>query len=59
MIRIADGGATNTNWCLVSANGEVEYFNTEGYNPFFADKIFIEASMKCNFPPHINRAKIR
>lgn len=50
MIIIADGGSTKTNWCLVNNEGEKIYFNTEGYNPYFASKEYIINSLQQNLP---------
>jgi len=50
MIIIADGGSTKTNWCLVTGEGKKVYFNTEGYNPYFASKEYIIQSLKQNLP---------
>lgn len=50
MIIIADGGSTKTNWCLVNNEGKKIYFNTEGYNPYFASKEYIINSLQQNLP---------
>jgi N-acetylglucosamine kinase-like BadF-type ATPase len=50
MIIIADGGSTKTNWCLVNNEGKKVLFNTEGYNPYFASKEYIIASLKEQLP---------
>lgn len=50
MIIIADGGSTKTNWCLVTGDGKKVYFNTEGYNPYFASKEYIIQSLQQNLP---------
>ncbi len=34
-ILIADSGATKTEWVLVHDNGEMEYYHTDGLNPYF------------------------
>ena len=44
MILIADGGSTKTSWCSIDKQGEKKYFNTEGYNPYFASVDYIIAS---------------
>jgi len=35
MILIADSGSTKTDWRLVSKNGEMDSFETIGFNPYF------------------------
>ncbi len=58
MIVIADGGSTKTNWCLVNDEGQKIYFNTEGYNPFFATRDYVVASLKKNLPGDLEFSKI-
>lgn len=53
MIIIADGGSTKTNWCLLNESGRKIYFNTEGYNPFFATTDYIINSLRNNLPSHL------
>jgi len=53
MIIIADGGSTKTNWCLVTGDGKKVYFNTEGYNPYFASKEYIIQSLQQNLPTYL------
>jgi N-acetylglucosamine kinase-like BadF-type ATPase len=50
MIIIADGGSTKTNWCLVTEEGKKVYFNTEGYNPYFAPTDYIIKSLNEQLP---------
>ncbi|WP_310392062.1 N-acetylglucosamine kinase [Hymenobacter sp.] len=50
MILIADGGSTKTNWCLVTADGNRSFFNTEGYNPEFIGTAGIVASLRKSLP---------
>ncbi|HCN85086.1 MAG TPA: N-acetylglucosamine kinase [Sphingobacteriaceae bacterium] len=50
MLLIADGGSTKTNWCLIDKAGNKTNFNTEGYNPYFVDEEYIEASLRTNLP---------
>ncbi|MDD4727352.1 MAG: N-acetylglucosamine kinase [Dysgonamonadaceae bacterium] len=53
MILIADGGSTNTTWCLLN-NGKNELvFQTEGYHPFFVDTEYITQSLRENLPQKI------
>ncbi|RFZ84068.1 N-acetylglucosamine kinase [Mucilaginibacter terrenus] len=58
MIIIADGGSTKTNWCLVTEDGKKVYFNTEGYNPYFAPKDYIIQSLKESLPTDLEKDKI-
>jgi glucosamine kinase len=53
MIIIADGGSTKTNWCLITESNSKVYFNTEGYNPYFADTPTIIASLEKNLPENM------
>ncbi len=50
MILIADSGTSKTNWCLIKQDGEKQYFNTEGYNPYFVDTVYIVNSLKQHLP---------
>jgi N-acetylglucosamine kinase-like BadF-type ATPase len=59
MIIIADGGSTKTNWCLLNESGRKIYFNTEGYNPFFATTDYIISSLRNNLPGHLALDQIR
>ena len=53
MILIADGGSTNTTWCLLN-NGKNEFvFQTEGYHPFFVGSDYINKSLTENLPQNI------
>jgi len=58
MIIIADGGSTKTNWCLINDEGNKVYFNTEGYNPYFASIDYIINSLKHNLPADLQLDKI-
>jgi len=58
MIIIADGGSTKTNWCLINDEGNKVYFNTEGYNPYFAGIDYIINSLKHNLPADLQLDKI-
>ncbi|HEY1025845.1 MAG TPA: N-acetylglucosamine kinase [Sphingobacteriaceae bacterium] len=59
MIIIADGGSTKTNWCLINQEGKKIYFNTEGYNPYFADTDYIYNSLKASLPQDLEKEKIQ
>jgi glucosamine kinase len=50
MLLIADGGSTKTCWCAVHVDGEIVYFNTEGYNPYFVSSSYISESLKKSLP---------
>lgn len=58
MILIADGGSTKTSWCSIDQQGEKRYFNTEGYNPYFAGIDYIIASLKNNLPSDLPISEI-
>lgn len=50
MILIADGGSTKTHWSLISKDLSTKDFYSEGYNPYFVDEEYIEASLKGVLP---------
>jgi N-acetylglucosamine kinase-like BadF-type ATPase len=58
MIIIADGGSTKTNWCLVTGEGKKVYFNTEGYNPYFASIEYIIQSLNESLPTDLEKDEI-
>ncbi|MFD2720491.1 N-acetylglucosamine kinase [Hymenobacter monticola] len=58
MILIADGGSTTCSWALL-AGGPPQYFNTEGYNPYFWDTPGIAASLARQVPADVRQAPIR
>lgn len=58
MILIADSGSSKTNWCLIKQDGEKQYFNTEGYNPYFVDSAYIVNSLIQNLPAGISNSEI-
>src|SRR5674476_1558345 len=58
MILIADSGSTKTNWCLIKQNGEQQYFNTEGYNPYFVDSAYIVNSITQNLPEGMSNSEV-
>ena len=58
MIIIADGGSTKTNWCLVTEDGKKVYFNTEGYNPYFASTEYIIQSLNESLPIDLDKDQI-
>ena len=59
MIIIADGGSTKTNWCLLNKEGKKIYFNTEGYNPYFADTEYIYQSLNNNLPQDLEKEAVK
>lgn len=58
MILIADGGSTKTNWCLITEEQKKVYFNTEGYNPYFAGIDYIIKSLHNHLPADLQKDKI-
>ncbi|MEP7258932.1 MAG: N-acetylglucosamine kinase, partial [Flavitalea sp.] len=59
MILIADGGSTKTSWCAIDTDGKQTYFNTEGYNPYFVEKEYIQQSLLASLPPEIFRDSVK
>lgn len=57
MILIADSGSTKTDWCLINEGNT--FFTTEGYNPYFADKLYIINSIKSSLPLGIDPSAIK
>ena len=55
MILVADGGSTNTNWCLLNATTDIQYFDTEGYNPYFVSVSYIVQSLRQVFTQYQSR----
>jgi len=58
MILVADSGSTKTNWCLLQSKYDIQYFDTEGYNPYFVNGQYIVASLTKNLPQNINHAMV-
>ena len=58
MILIADSGSSKTDWCLIKEDGEKQYFNTEGYNPYFVDTAYIVNSLQQHLPEGISNTEI-
>lgn len=58
MILIADSGSTKTSWCLPRSGGGDLFFETEGYNPYFAGTDYIVASLLRSLPREIDRDSI-
>ena len=54
MILIADSGSTKTDWALQSASGTLEYFHTQGINPFHQDRIVIAEILCRELLPQLN-----
>jgi N-acetylglucosamine kinase-like BadF-type ATPase len=55
MILIADSGSTKTSWCLLKRGASPLFFETEGYNPYFASTDYIAASLLRGLPSAIDR----
>ena len=53
MILIADGGSTNTTWCLLNEGKKELVFQTEGYHPFFVGSDYITNSLIENLNQNI------
>lgn len=58
MVIIADGGSTKTSWCLITDSNTKVYFNTEGYNPYFADTPTIIHSLRQHLPENLRREAV-
>lgn len=58
MLLIADSGSTKTAWCLVNETGKENYFNTEGYNPFFVSADYVAGSIRAGLPAEVDAAAI-
>jgi N-acetylglucosamine kinase-like BadF-type ATPase len=59
MILVADSGSTNTNWCLLNATTGIQYFDTEGYNPYFVSVPYIVQSLRAGLPTNLNPEEVR
>ena len=59
MLLIADGGSTKTCWCAVHSDGKKDYFNTEGYNPYFVTSSYISESLKKSIPAGLKVADVK
>ncbi len=51
---VADGGATKSNWCMITPENKRIYFNTEGYNPYFIDTPGVIKSCRESLPKEID-----
>jgi N-acetylglucosamine kinase-like BadF-type ATPase len=58
MLLIADGGSTTAQWCLVSPEGNLTRFETEGYNPHFVDKDHIVSSLGQAIPAAMDSRRV-
>jgi glucosamine kinase len=58
MILVADSGSTNTNWCVLNATPDVQYFDTEGYNPYFVSVPYIIQSIRAGLPVNIDPKEV-
>jgi glucosamine kinase len=59
MLLIADGGSTKTCWCAVHVDGEIVYFNTEGYNPYYVTSSYISESLKKSLPADLKTNEVK
>lgn len=59
MILIADSGSTKTNWCLLSPGNEVQFFDSEGYNPYFANPDYISVSLGKALPHELKPEEVK
>jgi glucosamine kinase len=57
MILIADSGSTKSSWCVAGAP-EVQFFESEGYNPYFVDSAYIAASLAKALPATLDTEAI-
>lgn len=53
MILIADSGSTKTDWALQSASDSVEYFHTQGINPFHQERSLIAEILRQELLPQL------
>lgn len=58
MILIADSGSTKTSWCLLKDGGASLFFETEGYNPYFAGTDYIAESLLRELPANVDRHRV-
>ena len=54
---IADSGSTKTNWLLISNNGKIEKYQTEGINPVVGDSTLISNTIGKSFAPYVEGTK--
>lgn len=59
MILIADSGSTKTSWCALKKGAVPVFFETEGYNPYFAGTGYIADSLLRGLPAEIDRHQVR
>lgn len=58
MILIADSGSTKTSWCLLRSGTAALFFETEGYNPYFAGTDYIVASLLRSLSAGVDRSRV-
>jgi glucosamine kinase len=58
MILIADSGSTKTSWCLIDDKAQRQYFDTEGYNPYFVGAGDIVRSLGPKLPDYLAPAAL-
>ena len=55
MILIADSGSTKTQWCLLSASGQMSEFRMDGINPFYQTPDAIKNSVSNQLLPQMGQ----
>ncbi len=55
MILIADSGSTKTQWCLLSASGQMSEFRMDGINPFYQTADAIKNSISNQLLPQMGQ----
>lgn len=58
MILLAESGSTKTEWCLVTDEGIIEHFFSDGINPFFQTRKEISHTIRLQLPVVFFKAKI-
>lgn len=58
MILLAESGSTKTEWCLVTNEGIIEHFFSDGINPFFQTRKEISHTIRLQLPVAFFKAKI-
>lgn len=56
MILIADSGSSNTNWCLIEEDKELQQVQTIGFNPFYQSEQQLDKEVKDTLLPQINNS---
>ncbi|MDH6308726.1 N-acetylglucosamine kinase-like BadF-type ATPase [Dysgonomonas sp. PFB1-18] len=58
MIILAESGSTKTGWCIVDREGIVEYFLSDGINPFFQTRKEISRLIRLQLPQVFFKTKV-